>query len=127
MMQSADLNPERSGYHRITALPRRAGWVVGKDRVERIWRREGADIGSNFRLDDCQYIYGLGAKSLEIRTSLVEINIGGAVVGTGTFSVEVAFAPTKARRCPALISRGWAPNFPLIRIQYQARRSCLIS
>ena len=31
----------RYGYRRITALLQRAGWRVGKDRVERIWRREG--------------------------------------------------------------------------------------
>ena len=29
----------RYGYRRITALLKRAGWQVGKDRVERIWRR----------------------------------------------------------------------------------------
>ena len=33
----------RYGYRRITALPKRTGWQVGKDRVERIWRREGAE------------------------------------------------------------------------------------
>jgi putative transposase len=33
----------RYGYRRITALLKRAGWQVGKDRVERIWRREGAE------------------------------------------------------------------------------------
>jgi putative transposase len=31
----------RYGYRRITALLRSVGWAVGKDRVERIWRREG--------------------------------------------------------------------------------------
>jgi hypothetical protein len=31
----------RYGYRRITALLQRADWRVGKDRVERIWRREG--------------------------------------------------------------------------------------
>jgi hypothetical protein len=31
----------RYGYRRITALLQRDGWKVGKDRVERIWRREG--------------------------------------------------------------------------------------
>ena len=31
----------RYGYRRITALLRSAGWEVGKDRVQRIWRREG--------------------------------------------------------------------------------------
>jgi transposase InsO family protein len=34
----------RYGYRRITALLRGAGWRVGKDRVERIWRREGLKV-----------------------------------------------------------------------------------
>jgi transposase InsO family protein len=34
----------RYGYRRITALLRHAGWQVGKDRVERIWRREGLEV-----------------------------------------------------------------------------------
>jgi putative transposase len=34
----------RYGYRRITALLRTAGWRVGKDRVERIWRREGLKV-----------------------------------------------------------------------------------
>ena len=34
----------RYGYRRITALLRRAGWNVGKNRVERIWRREGLKV-----------------------------------------------------------------------------------
>jgi transposase InsO family protein len=34
----------RYGYRRITALLRRNGWQVGKDRVERIWRREGLKV-----------------------------------------------------------------------------------
>jgi putative transposase len=34
----------RYGYRRITALLKRAGWRVGKDRVERIWRREGLQV-----------------------------------------------------------------------------------
>ena len=34
----------RYGYRRITALLQRAGWNVGKDRVERIWRREGLKV-----------------------------------------------------------------------------------
>jgi transposase InsO family protein len=33
-----------TGYRRITALLQRAGWRVGKDRVERIWRREGLKV-----------------------------------------------------------------------------------
>jgi putative transposase len=34
----------RYGYRRITALLRPAGWSVGHDRVERIWRREGLKV-----------------------------------------------------------------------------------
>ena len=34
----------RYGYRRITALLRSAGWQVGKDQVQRIWRREGLKV-----------------------------------------------------------------------------------
>ncbi len=34
----------RYGYRRITALLRDRGWQVGKDRVQRIWRREGLKV-----------------------------------------------------------------------------------
>jgi len=34
----------RYGYRRITIKLREAGWAVGKDRVERIWRREGLKV-----------------------------------------------------------------------------------
>ena len=34
----------RYGYRRITAPPQAAGWSVGKDRVQRIWRREGLKV-----------------------------------------------------------------------------------
>ena len=34
----------RYGYRRITALLRSAGWQVGKDRVQRIWRQEGLKV-----------------------------------------------------------------------------------
>jgi transposase InsO family protein len=34
----------RDGYRRITIKLREAGWNVGKDRVERIWRREGPKV-----------------------------------------------------------------------------------
>jgi hypothetical protein len=34
----------RYGYRRITALLKQAGWQVGKDRVQRIWRREGLSV-----------------------------------------------------------------------------------
>jgi hypothetical protein len=34
----------RYGYRRITQLLKEAGWDVGTDRVQRIWRREGLKV-----------------------------------------------------------------------------------
>lgn len=34
----------RYGYRRITIKLHEAGWQVGKDRVQRIWRREGLKV-----------------------------------------------------------------------------------
>jgi putative transposase len=34
----------RYGYRRVTALLREAGWAVNRNRVERIWRREGLKV-----------------------------------------------------------------------------------
>ncbi len=39
----------RYGYRRVTALLQAAGWPVGKDRVQRIWRREGLKVPSRQR------------------------------------------------------------------------------
>jgi len=39
----------RYGYRRITALLQIAGWRVGKDRVQRIWRREGLKVPQKHR------------------------------------------------------------------------------
>ena len=42
-------NYGRYGYRRIMALLRRAGWQVSKDRVQRIWRREGLKVPQKHR------------------------------------------------------------------------------
>ena len=39
----------RYGYRRVTALLKAAGWQVGKDRVQRIWRREGLKVPSKHK------------------------------------------------------------------------------
>lgn len=39
----------RYGYRRVTALLQAAGWQVGKDRVQRIWRREGLKVPQKYR------------------------------------------------------------------------------
>ena len=37
------------GYRRVTALLQAGGWQVGKDRVQRIWRREGLKVPSRYK------------------------------------------------------------------------------
>jgi len=44
----------RYGYRRITVLLRNAGWPVGKDRVQRIWRREGLKVPQKQRPRECR-------------------------------------------------------------------------
>ncbi len=39
----------RYGYRRVTALLQAAGWQVGKDRVQCIWRREGLKVPSRHK------------------------------------------------------------------------------
>ncbi|WCS22919.1 IS3 family transposase [Methylobacterium sp. NMS14P] len=39
----------RYGYRRVTALLHAAGWRVGKDRVQRIWRRGGLNVPQRHR------------------------------------------------------------------------------
>jgi putative transposase len=39
----------RYGYRRITVKLREAGWPVGKDRVQRIWQREGLKVPQKHR------------------------------------------------------------------------------
>ena len=39
----------RYGYRRIAVLLRNAGWQVGKDRVQWIWRREGLKVPAQQR------------------------------------------------------------------------------
>ena len=47
-----------------------------------------ADSGSNFRIDNCQYVYNLNARALGVGTYRVDILIDGQVVGNGTFELR---------------------------------------
>jgi HTH-like domain len=38
----------RYGYRRVIALLNQDGWQVGKDRVQRIWRRERLKVPGNY-------------------------------------------------------------------------------
>jgi hypothetical protein len=68
------------------ALTRTAGVEPGP--VTEATYLGSADSGSTFRISDCQYIYNLNAKSLGAGTYLVEISIGGQVVGSASFEMH---------------------------------------
>ena len=47
-----------------------------------------ADIGSNFRIDSCQYVYNLSAGALGVGTYRVDILINNQVVGNASFQLK---------------------------------------
>jgi sugar lactone lactonase YvrE len=47
-----------------------------------------ADDGSNFRVDNCQYVYNLSASALGVGTYRVDIEINGQIVGSGIFALR---------------------------------------
>lgn len=47
-----------------------------------------SDTGSNFRVEDCQYIYNLSTGGLGVGTYVVKIKISGVEVGSGAFSIK---------------------------------------
>jgi hypothetical protein len=49
---------------------------------------QAADSGSNFRIDDCQYIYNLSSSALGEGSYQVDILLGGAVVGGASFKLN---------------------------------------
>jgi hypothetical protein len=47
-----------------------------------------ADVGSNFRIEGCQYGYNLSSGGLGVGTYRVDILISAAVVGNATFQLK---------------------------------------
>ena len=47
-----------------------------------------ADIGSNLRIDSCQYVYNLDSSALGAGTYRVDIQINGVPVGNATFQLK---------------------------------------
>ncbi len=54
----------RYGYRRVTALLQTGGWQVGKDRVQRIWRREGLKVPSRHKPRSRLYRHHASARCL---------------------------------------------------------------
>jgi predicted outer membrane repeat protein len=68
------------------AVTRTAGGVNGE--INESVYSGNADSGSNFRIDNCQYVYNLNARALGVGTYRVDILIDGQVVGNGTFELR---------------------------------------
>jgi hypothetical protein len=68
------------------AVTRTAGGVNGE--INESVYNGNADSGSNFRIDNCQYVYNLNARALGVGTYRVDILIDGQVVGNGTFELR---------------------------------------
>jgi len=68
------------------ALTRTAGGNIGP--INESVYVMSADNGSNFRIDDCQYIYNLSSSALGTGTYRVDITINGATVGSASFKLK---------------------------------------
>jgi len=68
------------------ALTRTAGGNVGT--INESVYIMSADSGSDFRVEDCQYIYNLSASALGAGTYQVDITINGTTVGSATFKLK---------------------------------------
>jgi Concanavalin A-like lectin/glucanases superfamily len=68
------------------ALTRTAGGIIGP--INESVYVMSADNGSNFRIDDCQYIYNLSSGALGTGTYRVDIIISGPTVGSATFKLK---------------------------------------
>ena len=68
------------------ALTRTAGGNIGP--INESVYVMSADNGSNFRIDDCQYIYNLSSSALGTGTYRVDIMIDGPTVGSATVKLK---------------------------------------
>jgi Chlamydia polymorphic membrane protein (Chlamydia_PMP) repeat len=68
------------------AVTRTAGGVIGE--INESVYSGNADSGSNFRIDNCQYVYNLNSRALGIGTYRVDILIGGQVIGSAVFRLN---------------------------------------
>ncbi len=68
------------------AVTRTAGGTTGP--IDESIYTGSVDTGSNFRIDNCQYIYNLSASALGVGTYRVDIKIDGQVVGSATFQLK---------------------------------------
>jgi hypothetical protein len=68
------------------AVTRTGGGVTGQ--VNESVYSDNADTGSNFRIDNCQYVYNLNSRALGIGTYRVDMLINGQVVDMAVFQLN---------------------------------------
>jgi len=68
------------------AVTRTGGGVIGG--VNESLYSGNADAGSNFRIDNCQYLYNLNSRALGVGIYRVEILINGQPVGSAVFQLQ---------------------------------------
>ena len=68
------------------AVTRTAGGTIGS--IDESIYAGSADVGSNFRISSCQYVYNLSASALGVGTYRVDIQINGQFVGSAVFQLK---------------------------------------
>jgi hypothetical protein len=68
------------------AVTRTAGGTTGP--IDESVYTGPADTGSNFRIDNCHYIYNLSVSALGVGTYRVDIKIDGQIVGSASFQLK---------------------------------------
>lgn len=68
------------------AVIRTSGGVMGQ--VNESVYSGNADTGSNFRIDNCQYLYNLNSRALGVGIYRVDVLINGQVAGSATFELR---------------------------------------
>ena len=68
------------------AVTRTAGGVIGP--INESVYSDSADLGSNFRIESCQYAYNLNSRAFGVGTYRVDILIAGQVVGNAVFTLN---------------------------------------
>ena len=62
--------------------------TAGNEQIDESIYISPADSGSNFRIDNCQYVYNLNSAALGVGTYRVDITINNQVVGSSTFALR---------------------------------------
>ena len=86
----------RYGYKKITALLQMAGWKVGRDRVERIWWREGLKVPKKQRPRKRLWLNDGSCNGPELVAKGLRKWLGQ--LGTGTLYIEPG-SPWKNAYC----------------------------